>query len=162
MPGTKWQRNPGLRQNNRQHCQHYQRLTCTTANALGDSSSALDALRSCLLSRSNRRAVFFGFLRTKLKLSRLHYHCFYRCLRSAHKPQQARCSPPYMASAPPILFSHLPLRDVANWHRLQHITVRPTTKTQASAEMLNGRWFAGRMVLVEYLNPKVGMHNKSL
>lgn len=26
---------------------------------------------------------------------------------------------------------------------------------QASAEMLNGRWFAGRMVLVEYLNPKV-------
>lgn len=28
---------------------------------------------------------------------------------------------------------------------------------QASAEMLNGRWFAGRMVLVEYLAPQVSM-----
>lgn len=28
---------------------------------------------------------------------------------------------------------------------------------QASAEMLNGRWFAGRMVLVEYLAPKVSI-----
>ena len=32
---------------------------------------------------------------------------------------------------------------------------------QASAEMLNGRWFAGRMVLVEYLAPHVSQSNTS-
>ncbi|CAN0156913.1 unnamed protein product [Hapterophycus canaliculatus] len=38
---------------------------------------------------------------------------------------------------------------------LVYVMFSTTGAAVASAEMLNGRWFAGRMVLVEYLNPKV-------